>query len=446
MSHEIRTPMNAILGYAQILERDPSLRGMHREALQTVLSSGNHLLGLIDDVLEISKIEAGRAEVRQSEFDLDGLLHDVIGMFRQRCRQKGLALKVDDMTGGRGRVVGDERKLRQVLINLVGNAVKFTDKGSITLGVWPEANGYHRFAVTDTGIGIAVEARKAIFEAFNQGPTDHQRGGSGLGLAICRQHIELMGGTLEVTSSRDDEASGSTFSFATPLATPAHLFDEPACDSDECVVLAPGCCVRAIVVDDVAENRNVLARMLAEAGCEVRTAETGAGAIGLMDGAPADILFIDIMMPGMDGIETARQFRRRFADSNVRLIAASASALAHERQEYLEAGFDDFLAKPVRYGQVNQLLRRLPGVEFGPASQTRSFDTADPAAPNLPDALRDRVLFAASQYRITELRQCIDEIEQLAPQSAGLSDLLRRCLRRYDMEGIAMACGARTPC
>jgi CheY-like chemotaxis protein len=211
-------------------------------------------------------------------------------------------------------------------------------------------------------------------------------------------------------------------------------------------VLAPGCCVRAIVVDDVAENRDVLARMLAEAGCEVRTAETGAGAIGLMDGAPADILFIDIMMPGMDGIETARQFRRRFAGSNVRLIAASASALAHERQEYLEAGFDGFLAKPVRYGRVNQLLRRLPGVEFGPASDARSFDPSDPAAPNVPDALRDRVLFAASQYRITELRQCIDEIEQLAPQSAGLSDTLRRCLRRYDMEGIAMAFGARTTC
>jgi PAS domain S-box-containing protein len=445
MSHEIRTPMNAILGYAQILERDPSLRGMHREALQTVLSSGNHLLGLIDDVLEISKIEAGHAEIRQAEFDLDGLLRDVIGMFRQRCRQKGLDLRIEDLSGDPRRVIGDERKLRQALINLVGNAVKFTDQGSITVRVRPEQDERYRFEVIDTGIGIAVEACKAIFEAFNQGPTDHQRGGSGLGLAICRQHIELMGGTLDVSSSRDGQASGSTFSFAVTLATPAEMAGGPAPQVNTNLTLARGCSVRAIVVDDVPENRDVLAQMLAGAGCQVRTAETGAGAIGQMEDVPADIIFIDIMMPGMDGIETARQFRRRFAAQPVKLVAASASALAHERQEYLDAGFDDFLAKPVRYGQMNQLLQRLLGVEFEPQPHAETSPTDGISAPGLPAPLRDRLLCAASQYRITELRQCIEEIDRTPSGHAGLSDLLRRYLRRYDMEGIVGAMGVPPP-
>ena len=349
MSHEIRTPMNAILGYAQILERDPTLRAMHREALQTVLSSGNHLLGLIDDVLEISKIEAGRAELRRGEFDLDGLLHDVVGMFRQRCRQKGLTLAVEDLTGGQRRVTGDERKLRQVLINLIGNAVKFTDHGSVTLRVSLEAPDRYAFEVIDTGIGILAEARDAIFEAFNQGPTDHRRGGSGLGLSICRQHIELMGGTLEVSSSRDRDESGSRFSFAIVLPAPIQIEDVPPAFNALPLTLAPGQSVRAIVVDDVAENRDVLARMLIAAGCDVETAQGGTAAIDLMQRSPADIVFIDIMMPGLDGIETARLFRSRFTERNVKLVAASASALSHERREYLDAGFgNDFLAKPVR--------------------------------------------------------------------------------------------------
>ena len=439
MSHEIRTPMNAILGYAQILERDPTMRGMHREALQTVLSSGNHLLGLIDDVLEISKIEAGRAELRQAEFDLESLLHDVAGMFRQRCRQKGLALVVDDSTGRGRRVTGDERKLRQVLINLLGNAVKFTDKGSVALRVRAEASDRYRFEVSDTGIGIAAEARSAIFEAFNQGPVDHQRGGSGLGLAICRQQIELMGGTLDVTSSRDRDESGSTFSFAVSLGAPAQ-FDVHASDgADSNLSLAPGRCVRAIVVDDIIENRDVLARMLIETGCEVRTAETGAEAMAQMETLPADILFVDIMMPGMDGIETARQLRRRFGAMDFKLVAASASALSHERQEYLDAGFHGFLSKPVRYGRINRLLGDLLSVELVPKPAARPPANHDQASTGLPQVLRERLLNAAAQYRITELKECINEIEGLEIRPKDLADALRRCVRRYDMEGIAGA-------
>jgi PAS domain S-box-containing protein len=217
MSHEIRTPMNAILGYAQVLYRDPTLCDAHHQAMRTVISSGRHLLSLIDDILEISKIEAGHVDVRCNDFDLAGLLHDVAGMFRQRCEQKRLALLLEGAGACREAVRGDDRKLRQVLINLLANAVKFTDEGSLSLRVRRAEDDRYLFEVSDSGVGIAPEALAMIFEPFNQGPSDHQRGGAGLGLAIARQHIELMGGELHVESRCNGPMRGSIFSFKLEL-------------------------------------------------------------------------------------------------------------------------------------------------------------------------------------------------------------------------------------
>ena len=435
MSHEIRTPMNAILGYAQVLERDPTLRASQREALQTVLSSGNHLLELIDDVLEISKIEAGRIELRTAEFDLAALTRDVAGMFRQRCRQKSVALRVENAGGEPDRVVGDERKLRQVLINLMGNAVKFTDEGSITLRVTTEAGRRRRFEVVDTGIGIAPEARGAIFEAFNQGPTDHRRGGSGLGLAIARQHIELMGGHLTVTSSSGGPDSGSVFSFALPLE-PARSPCNSVASGSRVVGLARGHVVRAMVVDDIPENRNILARMLTMAGCDVALAESGGEALARMEQGPPDIVFIDILMPGLGGVETAQRIRARFGGHQVKLVAASASALGHEQREYLDAGFHDFLAKPVRLEKLYALLENCLGVEFERCPADAPSDLEPVPFDHVPGHLRDRLVRAAGQYRVTELKQCVEEIERLGPGFVGVGEFLHACIRRYDMDAI----------
>ena len=225
MSHEIRTPMNAILGYAQVLYRDPTLRQTHHQAMRTILSSGRHLLSLIDDILEISKIEAGHVELRSTDFDLAGLVHDVAGMFRQRCEQKRLTLLVECAASCRGAVSGDDRKVRQVLINLLANAVKFTDEGSVTLRVRREEHHHYRFEVSDSGVGIEPKALAMIFEPFNQGPSGNQRGGAGLGLAIARQLIGVMGGELQVESQCDGPLRGSTFSFT--LELPALTHDAP---------------------------------------------------------------------------------------------------------------------------------------------------------------------------------------------------------------------------
>ena len=441
MSHEIRTPMNAILGYAQVLERDPTLRASHREAMQTVLSSGNHLLDLIDDVLEISRIEAGRLELRPTEFDLDALIRDVTGMFRQRCRQKNISLQSDDLSERR-RVIGDERKLRQVLINLLGNAVKFTDSGSVTLRVQTMYPGRYRFEVTDTGIGIAPDALAPIFEAFNQGPTEHRRGGAGLGLAIARQHIELMGGDLAVTSSQKGPDRGSAFSFAITL---------PECESSSCELaplhstedIANGRKIRAMVVDDVAENRQVLAEMLKMLGCDVDVASGGFEAIERMTADPPDVAIIDILMPSLGGLETARRIRERFESDGVRLVAASASAMSHERREYLDSGFHAFLPKPIRLDALHELLHKLFGTPAADGAErgdlARSFQ-AD--AIGLPDEVRRRLLAAATHYRITELKHCIEEIEQHSGgQPPFPSTFLRECVRRYDMDSIVKALG-----
>jgi PAS domain S-box-containing protein len=445
MSHEIRTPMNAILGYAQVLERDPTLRASQREALQTVLSSGNHLLELIDDVLDISKIEAGRVELRPTEFELDGLLRDVAGMFRQRCRQKSIALRVEDMSGESRRVIGDERKLRQVLINLMGNAVKFTDHGSVTLRVQAQQNDCYRFEVIDTGIGIALNARGAIFEAFNQGPTDHRRGGSGLGLAISRQHIELIGGHLTVTSSHGGPDSGSTFSFTVPLMPPERDETPEGFDYQSVVRLAEGHNVRALVVDDVQENRNLLGRMLAMVGCEVSLAENSDEALANIEQNTPNIVFIDILMPGMNGVATAREIRERFGIGRIKLVAASASALEHEQQEYLDAGFDAFLAKPLRCQWVYRMLASLLGVEYEREIAPQPQPEPTPSAVGLSRELCERLLDSARQYRITELKQCIDEIERLGPSSTAMPDFLRGCIRRYDMESILDALSGEYP-
>jgi len=448
MSHEIRTPMNAILGYAQLLSRDAGLLEPHREAVRTILSSGDHLLGLIDDVLDLSKIEAGRAEIHRSAFNLGGLVRDLAAMFRERCREKGLAIDVDvppELAGYR--VMGDERKLRQVLINLLGNAVKFTDAGCVTLCVEhnPLEPGTYRFEVADTGIGVPPEMAGAVFEPFRQAAGGCHRGGTGLGLAIARQHVELMGGQLKLAS---DGRQGSTFFFRLQLPQADALSIRFATSGGGPAVasLAPGSLVRALVVDDVPENRAVLADLLSSVGCRVSLAEGGAEAIRQIERDPPDIAFIDVMMPGTGGIATAVELRRRIPGRLVRLVAMSASALSHEREECRRAGFDQFLAKPVRCERLYECLRAVAGVEFRyavaePAREAPPghFEPDGEVLAGLSAALRQRLLATAAGCRVTELRKCIDQLEQAGPTNRRAAGFLRASLRRYDLDAIVRA-------
>jgi signal transduction histidine kinase len=279
MSHEIRTPMNAILGYAQILNSDPELQPSQRKAVETIGSSGEHLLGLINDILDISKIEAGREALHSTDFDLRGMVEGLGNMFEMRCQQKGLNWRMaTDLSASR--VHGDVGKLRQILINLVGNAVKFTQSGEVKLQV--EAHGQERFsfAISDTGPGIPKEKQASIFEPFRQEDEGMRQGGTGLGLAISLRHVQMMGGQIELEST---PGAGARFSFVLTLPPGGgETAEVDSTDWSRVRGLADGQSVRALVVDDVETNRDVLRGMLARIGVGVETAQHGAEALELI--------------------------------------------------------------------------------------------------------------------------------------------------------------------
>jgi len=466
MSHEIRTPMNAILGYSQILERIPDLPPDQRAAVETIARSGDHLLAMINDVLDLSKIEAGRVELRVEEFDLDALVADLGAMFRFRCQQKGLAWRVETMDGIVRRVRGDQGKLRQILINLLNNAVKFTVKGEVVLRVeseeWrvkneqeagdrerepvgePECRAFV-FDVRDTGPGIAVEAQTHLFEPFQQVQHGQRTEGTGLGLAISRRYAQLMGGGVEFESQ---SGQGSRFRCTVPLVPVLREAGRATLPAGTRVRrLADGVRVRALVVDDIRENRDVLERMLTGLGCEVRTAEDGRTAVELACSDPPDIVFLDIRMPGMDGLQAAQEVRRRLGEGKSpaggaapRLVALSASALAHEQKRYLEAGFDDFVPKPFRLDRLCEGLARLPHVRFEYETAASRESTAPegllPAEFRLPRALCAQLQQAAKLYRTTELKQRIAEVEALGQVAAPLAARLAVLNRAGKMQAI----------
>ena len=443
MSHEIRTPMNAILGYAQILRRDPTLREAQREAMATIVGSGSHLLGLIDDILDLSRIEAGHIELQSVEFDLRTMVADLGRMFRQRCEQKGLILRIEYPEGSRVIVRGDEKKLRQVLINLLGNAVRFTDSGTVKLSVRCESPVYYRFEVSDTGIGIPREAIGKIFDPFQQAAGGAGRGGSGLGLAIARQHVRLMGGELDVHSS---DGEGSRFHFSLPLVTstgPEEIMEPLSPRQVE--RLAPGHRVRVVIIDDVRENRQVLTELLRLVGCEVTSFASGRAAVESFashHAARADIFFIDILMPEIDGIETARRLNQLPAVVGARFVATSAAAFAHEQEQYARSGFNDVLTKPIVCERLYECLTALLGVEFEYTAPETAFDEAPwreqavEDAARLSDDLRARLRRAAELCGVTELRQCAEELDRLDPPARHLSHCIRACLHGYDTSPI----------
>jgi PAS domain S-box-containing protein len=437
MSHEIRTPMNAILGYAQLLRRDSTLSAGQREAVATIGASGNHLLGLIDEILDLSRIEAGHVELHSTNFDLRTMAHDLGRLFRQRCEQKGLVFDINADPAA-GVVNGDENKVRQVLINLLGNAIRFTDVGAIGLTIQQCSPARYRFEVCDTGIGIPPSAIKSIFEPFQQASASASRGGSGLGLAIARQHVRIMGGELMVGSTL---SRGSRFHFSIPLGASADATGlQAAGQPGEVQSLAAGQNVRIAIVDDIHENREVLCKVLTSVGCDVLSFEDGASAVKHFSSRsvpPVDLFFIDILMPGTDGIETVRQLRILPLLTASRFVATSAAAFIHEIEQYAQSGFHDVMTKPIVFDKLFGCLKAQLGVEFEymtPSVQSVDIDREQVAADvaELSPALRTRIQRAAEVCGVTELRECADELDQIIPPPTHLARYVRNCLQSYD--------------
>ncbi len=437
MSHEIRTPMNAILGYSQILLRDSALHPFQRDALATIASSCDHLLHLINEILDLSKIDAGRMELDNADFDLIALVQELTALFQHPCEEKKLGLRVEGLDGLRTLPVrGDEGKLRQVLINLLGNAVKFTERGRVTLWLKQGERSEWTFEVSDTGPGISAEVQRAIFEPFQQGPNVRGSGGTGLGLTIARRQVELMGGTLEVYS---ESGVGSRFFFSLTLPSATSRLSVGADALREVEHLAEGYEVRALVVDDIRENREVLSTLLAVIGCEIILAENGRQALEAVSASRPDIVFMDMRMPEIDGLEATRRIVRDYGAGGLKVVATSASALEHERERYLEAGCDDFVAKPFRGERIYASLRNLLGVEFDYKAREGGAEAAsmlDLRRIVLSEDLATRLMMAAELHSATVLKNCLKEVEETGPSGQRLAAHLREFLASYDMDMI----------
>jgi signal transduction histidine kinase/CheY-like chemotaxis protein len=363
MSHELRTPLNAILGYAQLLRMGESLSPRQASGLDTIRSSGEHLLTLIVDILDLSRIEAGKAELYPTAVELPALLPGIADIVRIKAEEKQLGFGLEIAPEVPRRVQADEKRLRQVLLNLLGNAVKFTDRGevrlSVTLAGAAAGQALLRFEVRDTGVGIAAEQLERIFHPFEQAGDVHRRyGGTGLGLAISRQLVRLMGGELLVQSTPGE---GSRFWFEVPLAVSADEGEDPV---SRLPVGYQGGRRRLLVVDDVAGNRRMLADLLSTLGFEVGEASDGEQALRCVRAQRPDLVLMDMAMPGVDGLEATRRLRAEAEWARLPVVMVSANASADDRARSLEAGASAFVPKPVDRDLLLSLLAQQLGLQW----------------------------------------------------------------------------------
>jgi len=371
MSHELRTPLNAILGFAQLMERDDGLTSRQGESLEIINRSGEHLLNLINDVLEMSKIEAGRITLNPERFDLHRLLQTLQEMFQIRAEAKKLSLQFE-IAAVPQYVITDEGKLRQVLINLLSNAVKFTERGKVTLRAGKEDKGnssfYLYFEVEDTGTGIALEEIDSLFQPFVQTTSGTQaREGTGLGLTISRQFVQLMGGDIYLTST---VGQGSIFRFEVPITAVEQPQEAQQVSRGRVLRLAadqPEC--RILVVDDRLENRKLLDELLQTVGFQTRAVADGQEAITAWSAWHPDLILMDMRMPVMDGYQASRRIRTlEKAQSNSRqqtaIVALTASAFEEQRGNILAAGCNDLVRKPFREEVLFDKIAEHLGVQY----------------------------------------------------------------------------------
>ncbi|APB33954.1 two-component hybrid sensor and regulator [Gloeomargarita lithophora Alchichica-D10] len=442
MSHELRTPLNAIIGFSQILNRDPQLSEKQRETVGTINRSGEHLLNLINDVLDMAKIEAGKLVLQPSSFDLHQMLKTIQDMLNVRAQAKNLRLVFEQSPDLPHAIETDENKLRQVLINLISNAIKFTKEGGVSVAVQAlgqtETSCTLRFAVTDTGVGMTPDELKQLFQAFVQTDTSKKVSeGTGLGLAISRQFVQLMGGDITVTS---EKGVGTTFSF-TIQAQLSTVESVAELTPKTVKVVAPGQPeYRLLIVDDKLENRQVLKALLESIGLSSREATNGQEAVELWQTWQPHLIWMDLQMPVMNGLEATNYIKSHHSEiPKPIIIALSASVFEEEKRHALTVGFDDFVIKPYRETTIFAKLEQFLGLKF-------IYDTD---SPNLPASSSASKLLTREDLQVLPAdwlqefhraavslnsRKMNQLISQISDNHGELASTLKRMVKQVQIE------------
>jgi CheY-like chemotaxis protein len=429
MSHELRTPLNAILGFSSMIRRDPLLHDSLRQNVDIINRSGEHLLTLINDVLEMAKIEAGRVQLENIPFDLGNMVRDVTDMMQIRAKEKGLRLLIDQSSRFPRYIVGDEARLRQVLLNLTGNAVKFTQQGGVTLRLGTKKNNNSRLLieVEDSGPGIAPADQQRIFEPFVQLGEQGINKGTGLGLTITRQFVQLMGGNISLESAL---GKGSLFRVELPLNEVAEteIVIPEQTDNGTVAGLALGQSeYRILIVEDQRDNQLLLTKLMEAAGFLVKLAENGEQGVKLFQEWHPHFIWMDRRMPVMDGMEATRRIRELPGGKEVKIVAVTASAFTEQRTEMLDAGMDDFVRKPFRASEIYECLAKHLGLKYVYEGAAEPQETAVALTPEtlnvLPEELRND-LKAALESLDSE------RIETLIRQVAAYDQALQKTLTR----------------
>ncbi len=450
MSHELRTPLNAILGFTQIMNRDRFLSSEQRENLRIINRSGEHLMELINDVLDLSKIEAGIISLNETSFDLYFLIDNLEETFQYKAEQKNLRLIFSIAADVPQYITTDQKKLRGCLINLLGNAIKFTDYGSVTLRVKTYPNQSLLFEVEDTGPGIANDEVNQLFEAFVQTEVGIKSSeGTGLGLAITQKFVQLMGGAI-TTSSVFGE--GSIFKFNINIAT-ADASDIITKSTRRVIGLESQSTYKILVVDDIAENRLLLVKLLQPIGFELNVAENGIQAIELWESWQPHLIYMDTRMPVKDGVEATREIRARESqlDVNTRtaIIALTASAFETRRAEILAAGCNDFIRKPFQEEVIFEKIAEYLGVRYVyedlPESMAISSIKRKESERVRTDSFFSSELAQMPQGWVRDLSQAANEVneeliqnllEQIPTERANLAIALQELLENFRLDVI----------
>jgi len=435
MSHELRTPLNSVLGFSQIMQSDPSLNKDQKDNLGIILRSGEHLLGLINDVLDISKIETGKISLTENNFDLYATLQTIDEMLSARAKIKGLKFAIEIDSAVPQMIKADEKRLRQVIVNLAGNALKFTEAGWVVIRVSASEDRLF-FEVEDTGPGILSDEIPRLFERFEQGKVN--RDGAGLGLYISQKLVELMGGTINVISEIN---RGSTFYFNIfyTLISRLQIYNKKT--SLPVTGFTPSSPIlRILVVEDQIESQSLMKKFLQPIGFIVDTAENGEEALHLYKKHRPNLVLMDMLMPIMDGYEATRRIRESEQDSITPIIAVTASAFEEDKQKIFDAGVNDIIRKPVRSDELYETIRKhlqinyIYGEYLSFSEKNLDQSLVMELIKILPVALNNELIVALNNLDLDNFKNLLLDVSNY---SSALADFLQQLVDNYEINSLS---------